>query len=490
MKARRVIARQDQIPAPLLLLLACVSFMVAACGSLELGVEETRSPDVAATATMAALATENAQLATRVAAFEMTPTSTQVPTHTAVSEPTSTSVPSPTAVPFPTSSTTPMPTLTQVAAPTELQVAFIKDEDVWLWIEGGDGVPLTRSGGALDVRISDDGAIVAFVREDGLWTVRSDGTEERELVSAADFADMEPRDPLYEGALHRFDWIPGTHILAFNTRLLTEIGLMLRDDLRLVNSDTLERTNLLPPGEGGEFHFSPDGRQVAVVTAGSISLIDVDGGNRREVFTYTPVMTASEVRFYARPCWAADSGSLRVAIPPVDAFTDSPQSTSLWHVPTDGTPAGLVGSITAAFGSQYVFSPDASYVVYLQHPAGDATGASESALVVTHVESGETVHYASGAHAVYGWAPDSMHFAFLANPQLPQAQIGQLDGDVTLAHGDKEAAAIDVTWVDAERYLFLAKSPRGWDIVLSTIGGPYWLLAAATGSPPAYDFTR
>jgi hypothetical protein len=70
--------------------------------------------------------------------------------------------------------------------------------------------------------------------------VRSDGTDERPLVTEADFAAMEPRESFeFEVALHRFDWVPGTRALAFNTRLRTEIGLALNDDLRLVNADTL-----------------------------------------------------------------------------------------------------------------------------------------------------------------------------------------------------------------------------------------------------------
>jgi hypothetical protein len=56
---------------PLLLLLA-------ACRTLEVGVEQTPTPDHAATATVSVLATENARLATQVATLAV-PTPTPTP---------------------------------------------------------------------------------------------------------------------------------------------------------------------------------------------------------------------------------------------------------------------------------------------------------------------------------------------------------------------------------------------------------------------------
>ena len=50
--------------ASLLFMLLFLSTLVACRGILEVGVEETPTPDYAATATVAALATENARLAT------------------------------------------------------------------------------------------------------------------------------------------------------------------------------------------------------------------------------------------------------------------------------------------------------------------------------------------------------------------------------------------------------------------------------------------
>jgi Tol biopolymer transport system component len=480
----------------LVLFLTLAVFSLSACGTLEVGVERPPAMRETANATVTALAAEKADLATQVATLEST------------SDTPSLLVATPTLMPFPT----PIP------ASTELRVAFVNvteyGNNVWLWTEGEkEAAPLTKDGGVSDVRISDDGEIVAFTRGDGLWMVGSDGTEERELVSAEDFSAMEPREPSESGVvLNRFDWIPGTHLLAFNTRLQMEVGLVLNDDLHLVNADTQGQIALLPPGEGGEFTYSPDGRQLAIVTRGSISLAAADGSNRREVFTYTPVATHSEAPYYARPVWAADSSALRVAIPPVDPYAQPSPSTSVWHIPADGTPASLIGNIATGQTRESIFSPNLRFVAHLHLDQSDPTSYPIASLLITSLDDGETALYYpemdtgtqvtldSGekiteypaASLFYGWAPDSQHFAFLANvdPALPpQALIGQLGVDAAPIYSDAEVV-IDLRWVDADRYLFLAKGPKGWDILLGHLqfGGLITSVAAVVDDPPAYDF--
>jgi hypothetical protein len=198
--------------------------------------------------------------------------------------------------------TTPEPTPVRLPRPPSLRVVYVKDGDVWLWVEGKEAARLTDAGGVNDVKISGDGEVVAFVREGELWAVDDDGADERVLVSAADLAEMETRlEVAFPTVLNRYAWVPGTHTVAFNTRLDFPIGLVLNDDLHLVDADTLERSRLLAPGKGGEFTYSPDGRQVAVANGGDIGLVDSDGENWRDAFTHTPVVTYSEVRYYAQP---------------------------------------------------------------------------------------------------------------------------------------------------------------------------------------------
>ena len=441
-----------------------IPLLAAACGTLEVGIEPAPTVDSAASPTLDPSSIDEANLATPEAILQIA-TETVPPT--------------------------PEPTSTPVPEPSGLRVAFVKDGNAWIWMARQEAIYLTRASGVEGVTISDDRAIVAFTREGGLWAVNSDGTDERQLVGAPDFEAIEPREPFELGvALYRFKWIPGTHVLAFNTHLRMEIGLALNDDLHLVNADTLERSVLLPPGEGGQFYYSPDGQQVAIVTSGTIRLVNADGSERREAFTYTPVVTYSEFQYYAQPAWAPDSDSLRVAIPPADPYADPPQPTAIWRIPTDRPSAELIASITATLRNEPAFSHYISHVAYLQPPEGALPGIAESELLIRKLDDGTTATHYPTATNIYGWAPDSMRFAFLTNPPSAQALIGQPGGDAVPVVAGAAPAVIDVSWVDANHYLFLAQRRQGWDILLGEIGGTPVLVATVDGPPPRYDFAH
>jgi hypothetical protein len=260
------------------------------------------------------------------------------------------------------------------------------------------------------VKISGDGTIVAFLKGNDLWAVDSDGTQERQLLSPDDLDAGESEGPGL--SVNRLEWVPGTHTLAFNTRLNLAYGLALNDDLHLVDADTLEQSVLLPPGEGGEFYYSPDGRKVAIVTPGEISLIDANGEHRRDrALTYTPVNTGSEYQFYARPAWAPDGSALRVLIPPVDSLTRPAQHSTVWQIPADGSPAYMLTSIEAAplvSADSLAFSPNLEYVAYPQfrQPEGASFEQTETWLEVLRLSNGDRQAYPY-ANILFRWAPDS-----------------------------------------------------------------------------------
>jgi len=402
------------------------------------------------------------------------------------------------ATPTPTMEPTASPTVEPTSAPTQgssaLAVIFIRDDNVWMWTDRFGAVTLTLSGGVTDARIADDGAVVAYRKQVNehqteLWAVNSDGSEARRLVSADGLSAVDPSALAVD--IHDFEWVPGSHTVAFNTRKVAEgPGLLPYDDLRLVDTDTLAYTALLSSGEGGDFYYSADGRQVAIVSPQQISLIDADGSNRRDVLAYSPVATHSEFQFYARPVWAADSHSLRVTIPPTEPFARPSRPTSVWHIPTDGTPASLLGEINArSLHGHPAFSSDLSHVAYLAQPEGALPRAETGPLLITDLRSGETVTYYPHAHDIYGWAPDSERFAFLGDGERPQAQIGRVGSDPFPAYSDVYTAVRDVHWIDVNRCLFAAyREGKSWDIVLVDIGGSSAVLTTATGRPPSLDF--
>ncbi|MDY6877101.1 MAG: hypothetical protein SWK90_12995 [Chloroflexota bacterium] len=468
---------------PLLaLLLSASALLFTACGTLEVGfVSPTAVSDGGDNSMVVAPTSEDTHLIP-----PMTPTP----------------VPDDYVPPTPEPAFTPMPA-DAYPAPSGLCIAFVEDGDIWLWTaEEREATLLTSADDHIDtVKISDDGEIVAFRRGDELWTINSDGTGERQLLGAEDFDAMETEPADAEVRPGRFEWVPGTHTLAFNTHLRLEAKDVLADDLRLVDADTLAQTILLPPGEGGQFHYSPDGSQIAIVTTGDISLINADGGNRRDsVLTYTRVAMYSEDDYYVQPTWAADGGSLMVAIPPADPHAKPVQPTTIWQIPTDGTPASLITDI-AAFPEKgaVAFSHGLTYVAYVELPQSGMTPTEKEQiwLKVMRLENGDWAAYPIYGD-FYGWAPNSRRFAFLADTghQMSQLQIRQYSG-LTIPGSIGAGTSIhDVRWVDADHYLFLVgrdfelgAEGDSWDLVLGDIEGSSAVLAT-TADLPTYDFAR
>jgi hypothetical protein len=391
---------------------------------------------------------------------------------------------------------TPMPA-SDYLAPAGLRVAFVQDDQLWLWSAETKEALALASTSPTDgqVKVSGDGAVVAFLRGNDLWAIDSDGTMERQLLSVEDLDAIQPADPGVTP--NRLEWVPGTHTLAFNTRLQMAHGLVLNDDMHLVDADTGQWSTLLPAGEGGEFYYSPDGSRIAVVTPGEISLVDADGGQRERVLTYTPVNTASEYRFYARPFWSPTGSMLRVAIPPADPFVQPAAQTTIWHIPADGSPARLLTSIDAApllSSNSPAFSSDLEYVAYAQIRGAEGATPAEAQpwLEVQRLANGDRLAYPHTSDLIR-WAPDSQLFAFVAGRDEARLYIGQWSGPTVPGAVDAGTAVSDVRWVDAEHYLFIARSRAqrgpaegGWDLVLANTRGSSTILASMD-SYPHYD---
>src|SRR5690606_25744050 len=95
-----------------------------------------------------------------------------------------------------------------------------------------------------------------------LWVVSSDGSNNRALADTAYFAAIPVANASDMVSAHRFEFQPGTRMLAFSTQLLHPgVGLTVRNDLTLVNADSGLIQPLLGENQaGGLFAFSPDGQ--------------------------------------------------------------------------------------------------------------------------------------------------------------------------------------------------------------------------------------
>ena len=430
--------------------------------------------------------------ASPTASFSETPTSTQAGQAAAPTRQESQSPDTP--VPVPPGEMTEMP---PQSAPdlSRLVVVYLKDSNLWLW-SNGQTSQVTTSGAVYQPRISDDGEWVAFLRPVDdfhieLWGVNLPSGEERKLVSIADLDTIGGgvRDPSAVAINpYQYEWIPGSHKLAFNTQQVFQgPGLSLLDDLNLVNADSGEITYLLLSGWGGNFKYSPDGRQIAISTSAKIFLADADGRNYREVFSYEAVITYSEYRYYASPHWSPDGKFLRLALPPTDPLARPPQPTSLWTIPTDGTAIVRDGGVQAVafFESPVEYSPDLARIAYLVEVGQPAENLRELH-IATYDGQGDWVYSKAAAIQLLGWSPDSQHFIYTTGLDR-QTWLGSID-DVGVTLGADPYGISNLQWVDARRLLYVKEQAGAYDFYLVDLDGQATLLDSVLAPPPGYDF--
>jgi len=166
-----------------LFILVLVTLLVA-CGTLEVGVEHTPTPDWAATATVSALATENARLATQVATLAV-PTST------------------------------PTPSLGKLA--------YVQGGDIWVKaLPDGEPQRLTTDGRNSTPRWSPSGRWIVFRKGEygQVWVMRADGSDARSLQTSPNAA---------------FAWSPVADRLAYADG----------DRLKVINADGTDPATLV-----------------------------------------------------------------------------------------------------------------------------------------------------------------------------------------------------------------------------------------------------
>ncbi len=169
--------------------------------------------------------------------------------------------------------------------------------------------------------------------ETGLWRVYADGSGLLKLLDAAALKAFSQDPNADSSSPYQMVFVPASHTLAFNTRVVfMGPGLMVQDDLRLLELDSAQMTTLFAPGQGGMFSFSPDGSKVALMTPTSLSLANGDGTNRQaNIVTFPSIITYSEYQFYPNVRWAADGSRLMAAIPSEDPMAANPTMT-VWQV--------------------------------------------------------------------------------------------------------------------------------------------------------------
>lgn len=371
------------------------------------------------------------------------------------------------------------------ALPDGLRIAYVSEGNLWLW-SAEVGAKMAYSGDEVyDLRFSDDGTLVAFmtriedrqvvegVRFSHFWVVNSDGSNLRQLLNAATVNALSPIPGRALGAVpYHWQFVPGTHTLAFNTRLLfTGPGVVVQDDLRLLDVDAGSVSTLLDVDQGGKFSYSPDGSQMALVRPGEIDLVNADGGNRRDnVLTHPIVNTASDYHFYAIPRWHSDSSQLSVVIPSAQPFGDIP-SMSVWTIPADGSSPSLESEFPggmAVFYSDLMLSPDFSKVAYMER-FGEPSDTIWEMRAANLDGSGDTVLH-TGKFRFTSWDRSSSGVVYSEGGSFFLVNLN--DGSIQPLTDHPPAQ--EISWIDEEWFLYFSGEAYSgsYDLRIGSIGGP------------------
>ncbi len=376
-----------------------------------------------------------------------------------------------------------------------LLVVYLKDGNLWRWNATGSQ-QLTTSGDVYQPNLSPDGKLVAFLRPVGdfqveLWAIDANGQNERILVSVDELNTIGggARDPNAVAiAPYEFDWVPGTHRLAFNTQqILQGPGLFLLDDFHIVDADQMQLKMILLAGWGGVFQISPDGEKVALSTPTQIALADLDGSNYRQVLTYTPVTTYSDYRYYARPVWKQDSSGLWVAIPPIDPLAEPVEATSLYEIQLSEPTARLVNLAPAVsyIESPVSYSPDGEYLIYLKE-TGEPTAHLRELFISKPDGSGAWVYQRDYLLKFIGWSSDSKRFVYTVG-ENQAAWLGDIQAPATEMLTELNPLT-HLQWIDSDHFLFTRVNLDRVDLYLGNLESPPRLLVEEIDPPMIFDF--
>lgn len=371
---------------------------------------------------------------------------------------------------------TPLPEPSPTPVPNELVVFYTDaNHDLWKWSEkSGTSEKIVGGGDVSDSMVSDDGRMVALARTKdyinySLWVMKIDGSDLHQVVSAEDFMQMKNSSDAKSAMPFVYDWVPNQHQLAFVTSPIFEgPGMIINDDLWIVDAEQGGPRALLTPGNGGIFSYSPDGSKIAISTANSISVVDADGQNRRELLRFDTIINYSEFYFYPEPRWAPDGSYLRVGIPPKDPYAQPAQSTAVWYLPLDGSQAIQTAQVPALMLSNVNFSDDLTRFAYIQQIGGQDS--REHELHIANVDGSGDISYASGDNLVFmGWSPDAQNFVLKFGGDVMKSYLGKAGfGYIPFSSVGNE---VGINWIDPEKVIFLQRMDAGWKIFIAKPGG-------------------
>ena len=389
-------------------------------------------------------------------------------------------------------------------------VSYVQDGDLLVWDQAtGQSQTIIDTGDVTRVELSHDGQLVAFLRrsfftaggydqneQSALWVVGRDGSNPRELVSAAQLREQVDAAEADSTNFPRLAWIPNSHRLLYsgNTYEAHGYGEGAHTPLKgvyLIDADTAAATELRPAEQSAHFIPSPDGQLVVLVNTTGLSFFDVDSGRRQLEFPAAPVV-GDTGWFTNAGVWTQDSSAF-VINALVEPSNTGPSDYELWRVPVDGSPAARLITFAAGTGS-VVFAPDGSAGAFFGAASG--TGPSMMWFIIPLPEDLGPVAVPRDTfdYAHLTWSPGSSAYVLEALSFDPQGVMHGRKNLFPLCPNAVQAievcgAAIDLgeqiewlEWVDRSRFLYVTYQPRR--LYLGSLEGTATLIAE---DPPSFD---
>lgn len=369
----------------------------------------------------------------------------------------------------------------------EYLLTYAYDGDLWIRTPNGTGQRLTTSGDVVDVLVSDDRSVIAYVRRSPqpdnfeIRAISVDGGNDRQILSQQTLDSLYPLDEMLHFQTSQVEFVPASHSLLFNTRgVFDGPGLLKNDDLYLLNADTGDLSLLLPRGQGGDFSISPDGKKLAITQPDSIAMAAIDGTHPQpDLVTFQPIITYSEYQYYPVAVWAPDSSRFGVFIPSPDPLAEDPSGT-VWTIPVGGEPGSFPPISGQAFFPQSngnsLLSPDMQSVAILRESGEQQT----SMLYLSHPDGSNNRLYAEGSIQWIGWNPDGSLFAFRRDNETIILGGPQRDPK-PLADGRS------LRWVTPELFVAQAGQRGSWSLMIGDINGTASMLLQLSSESLVYD---
>ncbi len=363
----------------------------------------------------------------------------------------------------PTSTPSPTSTNENFFPSDRLRMAYEVDGNLFFKNGGSTALQLTDSGKDQRPVFSDDGEKIVFYRGGFLddryknvYSVNSEGGREHPLVTASALIALN-LGYSESSETNIFQFIPGTHQLLFNTHEIDPqpgdySDFTENQDLLFVDSDTGEMRQILPPGKGGPFKISPDGKLVEIVGADHIDVIGIDGQIRfGNLLTYPTVHSPSGEGID----WTQDAGELIVSLPiitwvAIDLTGPMPTIFQKYSMGEGRLTAELKFNPMPLRGS-YAISPDGNWILYTYYDYyGMADESTPEGVCLGNMRDGVSrVYDPSGDYRCYSiyWGSGSDYFMCQESEGWT---VGNADGTSRNINGEEFLG-----WADALHFYYL-----------------------------------